>query len=98
MNSAFPLILLEIIPKRLPASSPVDILKLESFTQTGLPSQVVFLAPWAVSADLAMLGYGTGTNGAGGAGVLQTSGKAILTPLLPAWMTLMLFTPTVTGM
>src|SRR5207245_7153030 len=97
-NSAFPLILAETIPINDPASSPVLILKFESFTHTGLPSQVVFCAPWAVSADFAMFGYGIGTNGAGGAGVLQTSGNAIDTPLLPACTTLMLLTPTVTGM
>src|SRR5689334_6002941 len=36
--------------------------------------------------------------GAGGAGVLQTSGNAIVTPLLEACTTLIMLTPTVTGM
>src|SRR5215213_4956893 len=38
-----------------------------------------------------------GTKGAGGAGVLHTSGKAMVTPLLEACTTLNMFTPTVTG-
>src|SRR5215467_6791385 len=37
-NSALPLTLLDATPKRLPASSPVLVWKLESFTQVGLPS------------------------------------------------------------
>jgi len=39
-----------------------------------------------------------GIGGAGGAGVLQTSGNAVLMPLLPACTTDMKLTPTVTGM
>ena len=50
-------------------------MKFESFTQTGLPSHFTVVAPFAVSDDLAMFGYGIGMGGAGGAGVLQTSGK-----------------------
>jgi hypothetical protein len=57
-------------------------MKFESFVQTGFPSHLTFFVPLAVSDDLAILGYGIGTNGAGGAGVLQTSGKAMVTPLL----------------
>src|SRR5262245_37387821 len=55
-NSALPLIFAETMPISEPASSPVDIMKFESFTQTGLPSQLTFFAPLDVSADLAMLG------------------------------------------
>src|SRR5688572_11523636 len=86
-NSALPLILFEAMPMRLPASSPVLIMKFESLMQTGLPSHFTFFAPLAVSDDLAMFGYGIGIGGAGGAGVLHTSGNAMVTPLLPACTT-----------
>lgn len=56
MNSALPLILDEIMPSRVPASSPVLIMKFESLMHGGLPSQVTCFAPFEVSADLAMLG------------------------------------------
>src|ERR1017187_831051 len=55
-NSALPLILDEIIPIRVPASSPVLIMKFESLMHGGLPSQVTCFAPLEVSADLAILG------------------------------------------
>ena len=45
-----------------------------------------------------MLGYGMGTNGAGGAGVLHTSGKAMLMPLEALWTTVRKLTLTVAGM
>src|SRR5437660_8803606 len=70
-NSALPLTLFEAMPRRLPASSPVLTWKFESFTQVGLPSHFTVLLPFAVSDDFAMLGYGIGTGGAGGAGVLH---------------------------
>jgi hypothetical protein len=72
-------------------------MKFESFTQTGLPSHLTVEAPCAVSDDLAMLGYGMGMGGAGGAGVLHTSGNALVMPLLPACTTDIELTPTVTG-
>jgi hypothetical protein len=39
-----------------------------------------------------------GIGGAGGAGVLQTSGNAMLMPLLSEWTTERALTPTVTPM
>jgi hypothetical protein len=57
-------------------------LKLDVLMQMGQPLALTFFAPWAVSEDIAIFGYGIGTNGAGGAGVLHTSGKAIVTPVL----------------
>src|SRR5919106_514675 len=98
-NSALPLILLEAIPPpAVPPSSPVDVEKFESFVQIGFPSAFTFFVPFAVSPDLAMFGYGMGTNGAGGAGVLQTSGNAIVTPLVSAFTIDSLFTPTLVPM
>lgn len=48
---------------------------------------------------MAMLGYGMGMGGAGGAGVLQTSGMvAIEMPLLALWQRLKLLMLIVTGM
>src|SRR5262245_45971174 len=44
-----------------------------------------------------MLGYGIGIGAPGGAGVLHTSGKAIVVPVLVAWTTDRKFTPTVDG-
>jgi hypothetical protein len=44
---------------------------------------LTFDVPFAVSDDFAMLGYGIGT-GPAGEGVLQTSGNAIVVPLLEA--------------
>src|SRR3954470_18559194 len=86
-NSALPLILLDATPPpALPASSPVLMLKFESFTHTGLPSHLTFVVPDAVSEDLAIFGYGIGI-GPAGEGVLHTSGKAIVVPLLPACTT-----------
>src|SRR5258708_175948 len=95
-NSALPLTLFEATPRRLPGSSPVLIRKFESFTHGGLPSHVTVLAPFAVSEDFAMFGYGIGMGGAGGAGVLQTSGNAEVIPLLSLCTTERLLTPTVT--
>src|SRR6185503_1602204 len=97
-NSAFPLILFDATPSRLPASSPVLMLKFESLTHVGLPSHFTVDAPLAVSDDLAMLGYGIGIGGAGGAGVLHTSGNAVVIPLLLACTTDMKLTLTVTDM
>src|SRR5262249_50981738 len=83
-NSALPLILFDATPPpALPASSPVLMLKFESLTQTGLPSHLTLLVPLAVSEDFAMFGYGIGI-GPAGLGVLHTSGKAIVIPLLSA--------------
>ena len=73
------------------------MLKFESLTQTGLPSHLTFVVPFAVSEDLAMFGYGIGI-GPAGDGVLHTSGKAIVVPLLDACTTERKLTPTVTGM
>ena len=93
-NSALPLILFDATPPpALPASSPVLMLKFESLTQTGLPSHLTFVVPFAVSDDFAMFGYGIGI-GPAGEGVLQTSGKAIVVPLLDAWTTERKLTPT----
>ena len=56
-NSALPLVLLDATPPpAVPASSPVLVLKLESFRHTGLPSTLTLLLPEAVSDDCAMLG------------------------------------------
>src|ERR1043166_550360 len=97
-NSALPLILFESTPPpALPASSPVLMLKFESSRQIGLPSHFTFLLPFAVSEDMAMFGYGIGT-GPAGDGVLQTSGKACVTPPLSLWTTERLLTPTEAGM
>src|SRR5438034_11522936 len=63
----------------------------------GLPSMVVCALPWAVSADLAMFGYGIGT-GPAGVGVLHTSGKAMAMPSLDLWTTVIMFTLIVAGM
>src|SRR5262245_47326309 len=84
-------------PPAVPPSSPVEVAKFESFTQMGLPPAVTCFVPCAMSPDFAMFGYGMGTNGAGGAGVLQTSGKAIVTPFESALTIESLLTPTVTA-
>src|SRR5262249_10541408 len=56
-NSALPLVFAEIIPPpAVPAPSPVEVEKFESFTQTGLPSMVTCFVPWAMSLDMAMFG------------------------------------------
>src|SRR5262249_11838206 len=56
-NSALPLILFEATPPpALPASSPVLVLKLESFKQIGLPSHFTLELPDAVSDDFATFG------------------------------------------
>ena len=81
MNSAFPLVQLDTTPPAEPASSPVLWEKLLPCSMTGQPSASVFLLPWAVSLDWAMLGYGIGM-GPAGLGVLHTSGKAMAIPLL----------------
>ena len=70
-------------PPADPASSPLLILKFESFTHTGFPSAVTVWAPFAVSLDWAIFGYGMGI-GPPGDGVLHTSGNAVVMPLLPA--------------
>src|SRR5436309_721174 len=64
---------------------------------TLLPSHFTVDVPEAVSDDLAMFGYGMGI-GPAGLGVLQTSGKAMVTPPLSLWTTDRLLTPTVTPM
>jgi len=49
----------------------------------GFPSILTFLLPFEVSEDFEMFGYGIGMGlGEGGAGVLQTSGKALAIPEL----------------
>lgn len=56
-NSALPLVLADIIPPpAVPASSPTEVEKTESFTQMGFPSAFTFFVPLSVSPDLAMLG------------------------------------------
>ena len=98
MNSALPLILLDATPPpALPASSPVLMLKFESLTHAGLPSHLTLVVPFAVSEDFAMFGYGIGI-GPPGDGVLHTSGKAVVMPLLSAWTTDNELTPTLTPM
>src|SRR6185312_2558232 len=95
-NSALPLVLLDATPPpAVPASSPVLVLKLESFTHSGLPSAFTLVAPFAVSEDFAAFGYGMGT-GPPGVGVLQTSGKITVVPPLSACTTLKLLALTVT--
>src|SRR5690606_40922074 len=97
-NSAVPLIFPETTPPPAePASSPVLMLKFESFTQTGFPSHLTFFVPFAVSDERAMLGYGIGI-GPAGLGVLQTSGNAMVVPLLDSWTTARPLTPTATPM
>jgi fucose permease len=71
--------------------------KFELEIQVDSPSHLTFFVPAAVSDDFAMFGYGIGI-GPPGLGVLQTSGNAIVVPLLDACTTDMLLTPTVTGM
>src|ERR1019366_6745543 len=97
-NSALPFVVPEATPPTEPASSPVLVEKLESLRQIGLPSHFTLELPEAVSEDRAMLGYGIGTGGAGGAGVRQTSGKAVVMPPLSLCTTERLSTPTVTPM
>lgn len=63
----------------------------------GSPSHWTDFEPLAVSEDIAMLGYGMGI-GPMGVGVLQTSGKAMTTPLLFLCTTVMKLTITVAGM
>src|SRR5262245_6820738 len=62
----------------------------------GLPSTFTVVEPSAVSVDCATLGYGIGT-GPPGVGVLQTSGKIVVIPLLAAWTTVSLLAFTVAG-
>lgn len=83
MNSQVPLIFPLITPSAEPASSPVDIMYLASCVMGIAPSVVTEVGPELVSADLPILGYGMGT-GPAGVGVLQTSGKIGLVPLLDA--------------
>lgn len=73
------------------------VLKLESFTHKGFPSTATVLLPWAVSAERATFGYGSGM-GPAGLGVLQTSGNATDTPLESLVTTDILLTPTVLAM
>jgi hypothetical protein len=55
------------------------------FTIGILPSVLTVPGPDDVSDDWPMFGYGIGIGGAGGAGVLHTSGKTMLMPPLPLW-------------
>src|SRR5258706_2044924 len=80
MNSHSPLTTPLITPPIEPGSSPLLSAYLAPFTIGMLPSVLTFVGPCEVSADFPMLGYGMGIGGAGGAGVLQTSGKTGLMP------------------
>jgi hypothetical protein len=76
---AGPLNLLDTMPPpAVPPSSPLDIVISEPFTIVFLPSIFTLSehVPPSACVGIAMFGYGIGTNGAGGAGVLQTSGNA----------------------
>ena len=53
---AEPLILFDITPKRLPASSPVLIAYFDVLTMMGFPSALTELTVSAASEDIAMLG------------------------------------------
>jgi hypothetical protein len=75
----------------------VLILKFEFLSMIGFLSILTVLEPLAVSLDWAMLGYGMGI-GPAGVGVLHTSGKDMVIPVLPAWTTVIMFTLVVTGM
>ncbi|AEI63397.1 hypothetical protein LILAB_07410 [Corallococcus macrosporus] len=56
-NSALPFVFPEATPPpAVPASSPVLVLKFESFRHAGLPSTDTVLLPCAVSAERATLG------------------------------------------
>lgn len=65
-----------IMPKRVPASSPCDRLTLLDLVTASLPQIFTLLAVPEACITIEMLGKGTGTKGAGGAGTLHTSGKA----------------------
>jgi hypothetical protein len=60
------------------------MLNVDFFSMIFLPSASTVLEVSAASEDRAKLGYGIGIGGAGGAGVLQTSGKTGDWPVLPA--------------
>src|SRR4051794_21819730 len=75
---ALPLNLLDIMPPpAVPPSSPVETVISVPLTMVFLPTIRIFdeQLPPSAWVHMAMFGYGIGTNGAGGAGVLQTSGK-----------------------
>src|SRR5664279_3648354 len=86
MNSQKLMLMFERIPPATPASSPDEREYWAPLTIGIWPSVVTVLGRCDVSDDMPMLGYGIGTGlGAGGAGVLQTSGKTIEMPLRPLW-------------
>src|SRR5436190_24339929 len=76
LNSASPLNFAEIIPPKVPGSSPADMGILLPLITAGLPSILTFVDVSVAWLTCAVLGNGVGINGAGGAGTLQTSGKA----------------------
>src|SRR4051812_2705578 len=83
MYSHSPRLTLDSTPPMVPASSPDDFMYFAPFTIGICPSHVTVVGPCDVSDDWPMLGYGIGIGGAGGAGVLHTSGKTGLMPPLP---------------
>src|SRR5215218_4792904 len=87
----------DMMPPMVPASSPIDRLYFAPFAIGISPSSFTVVGPPEVSAALPMFGYGIGMGGAGGAGVLQTSGKTMLMPPEPLWSAPRKFTKTVVG-
>src|SRR5687768_3134912 len=83
MNSHSLRFTLDMMPPSVPGSSPDDFEYLAPFTIGILPSVFTFDGPLDVSDACPMFGYGIGMGGAGGAGVLQTSGNTMLMPPLP---------------
>jgi hypothetical protein len=83
MNSHSLRLTFDMIPPIVPGSSPEDLEYLAPFTIGIFPSVFTVDGPLEVSEDWPMFGYGMGIGGAGGAGVLQTSGNAGLIPPLP---------------
>src|SRR3954466_14432211 len=85
MNSQTPMLTLDATPPATPASSPDDFMYVAPLTIGIAPSVVPLVGPPVVSEAWPTFGYGIGTGGAGGAGVLQTSGKTMLMPPLCLW-------------
>src|SRR5690349_3893610 len=73
----------EMTPPSVPGSSPDERMYWAPFTIGIWPSVLTVVGPCDASIDRPILGYGIGTGGPGGAGVLQTSGKTVLMPPLP---------------
>lgn len=99
MISDLPLILLEMTPIATPGSSPLVMAYAEPFTTTFCESLLTRLETLTDAIEeLPTLGYGIGTGeGAGGAGVLHTSGNAAVTPELALCCVVRKLTVTVDG-